>query len=182
MFFDQPRPPDKWFLEIFMFSTIVVIRRGPMVYVLLLLFRDEIESGLDFLGKKRFKLVATCVVKCMEVVSIIEKIITQRMRELGRGGGNVCRVWEMWKKIWNQWLIKREIVKRIPTSSHRSSSWREKCVHPVLSLVFYVTVLVLSFRLPFQLGIELRGVAIHICTFLEGDQIDSGAMVSTSKD
>nr|GEX86318.1 reverse transcriptase domain-containing protein [Tanacetum cinerariifolium] len=31
-------------------------------------------------------------------------------------------------------------------------------------------------------GIELRGVAIHICTFLEGDQIDSGALVSTSKD
>nr|GEV03580.1 hypothetical protein [Tanacetum cinerariifolium] len=43
-------------------------------------------------------------------------------------------------------LIKREIVKIILTSSHR-----------------------------FGLGIELRGVAIHICTFLKGDQIDSGA-------
>nr|GEZ04181.1 V-type proton ATPase subunit a1-like [Tanacetum cinerariifolium] len=28
----------------------------------------------------------------------------------------------------------------------------------------------------FSQGIELRGIAIHICTFLEGDQIDSGAM------
>nr|GEY31911.1 hypothetical protein [Tanacetum cinerariifolium] len=31
-------------------------------------------------------------------------------------------------------------------------------------------------------GIELRGVAIHICTFLEGDQIDSGTTVLTLKD
>nr|GEU84502.1 retrovirus-related Pol polyprotein from transposon TNT 1-94 [Tanacetum cinerariifolium] len=32
-------------------------------------------------------------------------------------------------------------------------------------------------KTPYELahGIELRGVAIHICTFLEGDQIDSGA-------
>nr|GEX42649.1 hypothetical protein [Tanacetum cinerariifolium] len=30
-------------------------------------------------------------------------------------------------------------------------------------------------RLSFRLGIELRGVAIHIYTFLEGDQIDYGA-------
>nr|GEW53261.1 hypothetical protein [Tanacetum cinerariifolium] len=37
-------------------------------------------------------------------------------------------------------------------------------------------------RLSFRLGIELRGVAIHICTFLEGDQVDSGATVLTSKD
>nr|GEY79073.1 hypothetical protein [Tanacetum cinerariifolium] len=34
-------------------------------------------------------------------------------------------------------LIKREIVKRIPTSSHKSSSWREKCVHPVLRFVLF---------------------------------------------
>nr|GFA31880.1 uncharacterized mitochondrial protein AtMg00810-like [Tanacetum cinerariifolium] len=45
-----------------------------------------------------------------------------------------------------------------------------------------VTVLVLLISLPFRLRIELRGVAIHICTFLEGDQIDSGATVLTSKD